>query len=274
MESVDLNSIKNELIEAIKNANVLINSKVKEKVDNYSGLFCNTLKENYSVSKDTGMPLCQDTGMVEFFVFVGKDLCFNENINDFLNNCVEEVYTKNPFRYSTVNDPLFERKNLNNNTPAIVHLFQTNDSTLKIKFLIKGGGSENNTALFMLKPSSTKEDVVEIVKSFIKENGAKSCPPLHVGIGVGGSSDKAIILSKMALLKDFNERNSNELYANLENKLIKELNELKIGFQGLGKGSSVHSVHINYFPTHIATLPLAISVDCYLCRKGEVCFEY
>lgn len=274
MKTIDLNSIKDELIEAIKTANTLINPKVKEKIDEYSGLFCNVLKENYSVSKETGMPLCQDTGMVEFFVFVGKGLCFNESIDDFLNECVKDVYTKNPFRYSTVDDPLFKRKNLNNNTPAILHLFQTNDNLLRIKFLIKGGGSENNTALFMLKPSSTENDVVDKVKSFIKENGAKSCPPLHVGIGIGGSSDKAIILSKMALLEEFDKRNSNELYAKLENKLIKELNNLSIGFQALGKGSSVHSVHVKYFPTHIATLPLAISVDCYLCRKGEVCFEY
>ncbi|HHV01135.1 MAG TPA: fumarate hydratase, partial [Defluviitoga tunisiensis] len=127
--------------------------------------------------------------------------------------------------------------------------------------------------LYMLRPSSNIEDFKRVIIEHIKENGAKGCPPLHVGIGVGGTSDEAIVLSKLALTKNFKERNIESRYASLEIELIKRLNELKIGFQGLGKGVSVFSVHIEAFPTHIATLPVGISTDCYLCRKGVIDIE-
>src|SRR5690606_14403455 len=152
------------------------------------------------------------------------------------------------------------------NTPPIIHIFQTKGNNLEIRFLIKGGGSENLSRLYMLRPSSNIEDFKRVIIEHIKENGAKGCPPLHVGIGVGGTSDEAIVLSKLALTKNFKERNIESRYASLEIELIKRLNELKIGFQGLGKGVSVFSVHIEAFPTHIATLPVGISTDCYLCR--------
>lgn len=267
------NEIVKKVSELIVEKNCIINEEVKVFLDEYRGPFSKVLKENYKIAHDEGLPLCQDTGLVEFFVFIGNEVKLEEPIKDTLNEIVETVYIHNPFRYSIVGDPLFERKNTQNNTPAVVHVFETPGNKLEIRFLIKGGGSENLSRLYMMRPSSNIENFKRAVVEHIKENGAKGCPPLHVGIGVGGTSDMAMVLSKLALTKDFKERNSDPKYANLETELVRELNELKIGFQGLGKGVSVFSVHIEVSPTHIATLPVGIAADCYLCRKGVIEFE-
>ncbi|MGB4375593.1 MAG: fumarate hydratase [Defluviitoga tunisiensis] len=267
------NEIMEKLSKSLVEKNCVINDEVKSFVDGYNGPFCEVLKENYKIAQTEGIPLCQDTGIVEFFVFIGHEVRVEEPLVEILNEVVEIVYSQSPFRYSVVRDPLFERKNTQNNTPPIIHIFQTKGNNLEIRFLIKGGGSENLSRLYMLRPSSNIEDFKRVIIEHIKENGAKGCPPLHVGIGVGGTSDEAMILSKLALTKNFKERNIESRYASLEIELIKRLNELKIGFQGLGKGVSVFSVHIEAFPTHIATLPVGISTDCYLCRKGVIDIE-
>ena len=268
---------KNIIIEKISTLleknNYLINSEVKPFIDDYSGPFSQALKKNYVYAQNDKLPLCQDTGMIEFFVFLGNKVELEESLETTLNEAVKRVYVNNPFRFSIVEDPLFERINTKNNTPCIVHLFSTGGNTLEIRALVKGGGSENLSRLFMLKPSSSVQDLKDIVITHIKENGMKACPPLHVGIGIGGSSDKALVLSKLALTKSFYEKNLNEKYSKLEEELKEEINRLKIGFQGLKEGISAYSVHIEAFPTHIATLPVGISVDCYLCRKGVVKFE-
>lgn len=257
----------------LKQKNCIINEEVKPFIDEYNGPFSKALKENYKIAQKEKLPLCQDTGMVEFFVFLGNRTILEEPIDASLNKAVGTIYTEMPFRYSVVKDPLFERKNTKTNTPSVVHMFPKEGKDLEIRFLIKGGGSENLTRLFMMKPSSTVEELKKVVIAHVKENGARGCPPLHIGIGIGGSADKAIVLSKLALTKDFNDRNKTFSYANLEEELLKELNELELGFQGLKSGISVYSVHIEDFPTHIATLPVGISIDCYLCRNGVIKFE-
>jgi len=265
--------ISEKIKKAIIDANIKINPKVEEIIERYEGPFSDIIKENYRVSKEEKLPLCQDTGIVEFFVFIGHEVKLEEPIEETLNRAVGEVYSEYPFRYSIVTDPLFERINTGTNTPAIVHIFQVKGKSLEIRFLVKGGGSENLTVLRMMTPTSDVEKVKEFVVEHIKEHGAKACPPLHVGIGIGGTADKALLLSKLALTKSFEERNKDPKYAELEKELEEELNFLGIGFQGLGKGITVYSVHIEHFPTHIATLPVAVSVDCYLCRRGKVTFE-
>ncbi|PLV56672.1 fumarate hydratase [Thermotoga sp. SG1] len=258
---------------AIVEANVKINEEIREIIEEYEGPFSDIIKENYRISKEENLPLCQDTGMVEFFVFLGHKTVLEEPIEQTLNKAVEEVYREYPFRFSVVSDPLFDRINTETNTPAVVHLFQVEGNKLEIRFLVKGGGSENLSVLRMMNPTSGIDRIKEFVVEHIKEHGAKACPPLHVGIGIGGTADKAVLLSKLALTRDFKERNEDPRYAELERELENELNLLGIGFQGLGKGKTVYSVHIEHFPTHIATLPVAISVDCYLCRKGKVIVE-
>ncbi len=254
-------------------ANVFICKDVEKEIAKYNGVFSNELKENTLISKKKGLPLCQDTGIVEFFVFFPKNINIDFDFNQALNESVIRTYEKNPFRYSTVKEPLFERKNMKNNSPSIIHYFFHDEKYIEIRFLIKGGGSENLSILNMFNPSVDSNDIKKFIIEHIKNNGVRGCPPLNVGIGIGGTSDKALILSKLALTEEFNFRNPDKNYAQLETELIKELNNLNIGFQALGEGISVYNVHIKEYSTHIATLPLAISIDCYLSRKGRVKIE-
>lgn len=267
---IDSNEMKEKLIEQLLHANTLANEFVKRQIEEYNGPFDDVLKKNIIVAQQTGLPLCQDTGMVEFFVFTGYNVVFTQPVDEILNEVVRQVYTKNPFRYSVVKDPVFERKNTSDNTPAVVHTFVTDKENVQIRFLVKGGGSENLTRLFMLNPSTRADEIVNLVVNHVSEHGAKGCPPLNIGIGIGASSDKAMVLSKLALTRELNEKNEDPRYAKLEQTITDRLNQLKIGFQGLFSGITAYSVHIEHAPTHIANLPLAISVDCYLCRKGVV----
>jgi len=265
--------IKETIKQAIRDANTRINEDIKPFIDHYNGPFSEALKENYHISCSTGLPLCQDTGMLEFFCFLGVGFRLERPLQEVLDEIVYEVYKESPYRLSTVDDPLFDRKNRMDNTPAIVHIFSVVGKSLEIRFLIKGGGSENLSRLYMMTPSATKEEVVEQIVQHIKEAGARACPPLKVGIGLGGTSETAMMISKLALTSQISEKNQDQQYALLEDEIKTRINNLKIGFQGLGKGISCYSVHILTHPTHIATLPLAISVDCYLCRTGCVSFE-
>lgn len=270
---VNSDEIQERLTEQLFYANTSVSEFVKEQVEKYDGPFNDVLKRNIVVAQQTGLPLCQDTGMIEFFVFKGYNVVFTQPIDEILNKVVRRVYTKNPFRYSVVKDPIFERKNTFDNTPAIVHTFITNQEHVQIRFLIKGGGSENLTKLFMLNPSARIDEIIDVVVNHVKEHGAKGCPPLNVGMGIGGSSDKAVVLSKLALTREPNEQNEDARYAELEKVILNKLNQLKIGFQGLFSGITAYSVHIEHAPTHIANLPVAISFDCYLCRKGVINVE-
>lgn len=266
-----IETLKKELIKA----NTVINSEVLKVLERYSSNdLVKFLLKNAEIASKNKLPLCQDTGVVEFFVELGNEVILEdlEDIESILNKAVSEVYEQNYFRYSLVSDPLFERENTFSNTPSVVNIEHVPGAELKISFLIKGGGSENLTVLKMFEPSASKDDIIKFIVEHIKNNGSKACPPLQIGIGIGGTAEKALTLSKKALLRSFNERNKNILYRNLEIQILEELNKLKIGFQGLGFGPSILSVNIEYFPTHIATLPVALSVNCYLCRKGVVRF--
>ncbi len=265
--------IISELEQKLIRSNTSFDSEAFEFLKEYDGPFADLLKENVQVARETGLPLCQDTGIVEFFVFMGHKVCLKEPIGEILEKAVRKVYKSQPYRYSTVVDPLFNRRSRNDNTPPIYHIFSTNGDKLEILFLVKGGGSENLSKLYMLNPSTTSQQIEDIVVDHIRENGARGCPPLNIGIGIGGSADEAIVLSKLALTMSFKERNPIREYAELEEKMLREINSLSIGYQGLGVGITAYSVHIKEFPTHIATLPLAISVDCYLSRKGKIVIE-
>lgn len=266
---VVLDKLKEELVKA----NIRLNEEVKRIVAEYEGPFSDIIKENYIISEKECLPLCQDTGILEFFVFLGHEVVLEEPIEKTLNSAVEEVYVAYPFRYSIVSDPVFERINTHNNTPVVVHVFQVEGKKLEIRFLVKGGGSENLSTLHMMNPSVGASEIKDFVVEFVKEHGAKACPPLHIGVGIGGTADKALVLSKLALTKDFSERHPDPRYAELEEEILRTVNLLGIGYQGLGHGITAYSVHVEYFPTHIATLPVAVSVDCYLCRKGKIVFE-
>jgi len=200
-------------------------------------------------------------------------VALEEPLQRTLETAVAETYRAYPFRDSTVAEPLFQRTPLKDNVPPMVHLFQTEGNLLEIRFLIKGGGSENLSRYYALEPSAGVEEVENRVVELIREKGAMSCPPLHIGIGIGGSAEKAFVNAKYALTYPLEVRNPHPGYAQLEERLIQKLNSLSIGFQGLGAGPTVLAVHTACEPTHIATLPLAVAVDCFLNRKGTVRYE-
>lgn len=256
-----------------------MNIKAKEKVvsffQNYEGPFKEEILKNFEIAANQQLPLCQDTGIVEFFVWKGCMIFTEKPINDILYDAVKYTYTKMGFRKSVVVDPLFSRKNTQDNTPPIVHIFETEEPILDIWIIVKGGGSENLSALFMLQPSEGYDSASRRVVEHIKENGRNACPPIKIGIGIGGTADEAILISKLALFdEDVRKYNRHILrYFDVENDLKEQLTKLKIGVQGLGFGEGIHDIKVYGAPTHIASLPVAISVDCYLLRSGMVVID-
>ncbi|HRT01686.1 MAG TPA: fumarate hydratase, partial [Fervidobacterium sp.] len=264
---------------ALLDINTSINPKVERLLDSYDGPFARELKENMRIARTSKMPLCQDTGVVEFFIWKGYDIQLTSPLKNTLEQAVRDTYTDNGFRKGIVSDPLFERKNTLDNTPAIVHILEIDESTIDIWMIAKGGGSENLSTLFMLQPSESYENVLKCIVEHIEKNAANACPPIIVGIGIGGTSDKAILLSKLALfdpsatesLHRYDEKIGE--YTQMADELQEAFSNLKIGVQGLGIGPTVQRTSVLSYPTHIATLPLAISVDCYLSRTSRVVIE-
>ncbi len=266
----DEEKLKDSLRKELVKANTHVDDLIWKNLLSYDGPFAEFLRKNVEVAKRTGLPLCQDTGMVEFFVFVPPNVVLRD-LTSTLNEIVREVYSSNPFRYGVVSDPLFKRQNTKDNTPAIIHIIQWELESMQIRFLVKGGGSENLSRLFMFVPTSGKQIIVDKVVQHIAENGWNACPPLKIGIGIGGSSEQAMLLSKVALTED--KPSQEEKYAELEREIFEKINQLHIGYQGLGHGITCYAVRVLHAPTHIATLPVGVSVDCYLCRRGIIDVE-
>lgn len=245
----------------------IINAKDNSKQRENSIL--SLLLENEKIATLEKVPLCQDTGMAIVNLEIGQDVCFvNGDLNNAINQAVKEAYTNHYLRFSVVDDPLFERKNTNDNTPAVIHYEIVKGDKVKITCLAKGFGSENASKLVMLNPSDGIEGVKKEVINRVKEKGANACPPLTIGIGIGGTMDQCAYLSKKALLR--NElHNANKNYKELEEELLQEINKLDIGPAGLHGRNTCIKVAIEYAPTHIAGLPLSININCHAVRKEE-----
>jgi len=281
-----LKSLKNIVYELVSEKlielNTILNKEVEVLLKNYDGPFSKELKENSEIAKEKKLPLCQDTGIVEFFVFKPFNLELEESIQKTLFKAVKDVYEKHGYRKSTVIDPLYSRRNMLNNLPAIIHEFEIaderelkgiEDRKLEIWILVKGGGSENLSALFMMPPSSDEKLISTVILEHIKKHGPNACPPINVGIAIGGTADMAVTLSRLALFEYEPRISYLQEYNELSEKLFIEINQLKIGVQGLGQGPSCRKVRVLGYPTHIATLPVAISIDCYLSRVGRVIID-
>lgn len=269
----DCDTMVQRISEQLTIVNTTMAEDVLRHVEMYNGPFCEVIKRNVVVAKERDLPLCQDTGFVEFFVFAHPSSVFEKSIQCICDESVRKAYISKPYRFSLVNDPLYDRKNTQDNTPSVCHLFHWDEEKLQVRFLIKGGGSENLTRLFMLSPGSSEDDLVRLLVEHVSHHGFNSCPPVRIGVGIGGSADKAMVLSRLALTYGLNERNEDPRYTDLEKRILNELNKLRIGFQGLGVGPTSLSVRILYAPTHIANLPVAVSFDCYLSRRGVVKIE-
>ena len=227
------------------------------------------LLDNTSLAKDKGLAVCQDTGMAVFFVRLGQEVHIEGGLlTDAIDEGVRVGYSKNGYRASVL-DPI-SRINTKDNTPAIVHIDLVEGENLEIEFLPKGFGSENMSRLFMLKPSQGVEGVKDCIVQAVEESGANPCPPIIVGVGIGGTAEKAMSVAKEQLLREVGEPSSDDTLAAMEKEVLERINALKIGAQGFGGDTTALAVHIGKFPTHIAALPVAVNIQCNAMRKSRV----
>lgn len=226
------------------------------------------LIENADIADRKEVPICQDTGMAVFFIELGNEVHIEgDTLTDAVNKGVAQGYTEGYLRKSVVKDPL-NRVNTKDNTPAVIYYDYVKGDEIKITFAPKGFGSENKGGLKMLNPSDGVQGVIDFVVDTVRHAGANPCPPIVVGVGIGGTMDKAAVLSKKALTRDITIRNSNSYYAELEEQLLEKVNKLGIGPAGMGGTTTAMAVNIEVFPTHIAGLPVAVNINCHATRHA------
>lgn len=226
--------------------------------------------ENAAIAARERLPLCQDTGFAVWFVEYGDRLAFDRgDIYEALNEGTRRGYKKFFLRKSILKDPIFDRSNTFDNTPAVIHLKLVPGDKLKLTLAPKGGGSENMSGLRMLRPADGLEGVKNFVVDTVKHAGGNPCPPTVVGVGVGGTMEMCAILAKRALLRKLGERNPDPRYAALELELLARLNESGVGPQGLGGDVTCLDVHIEQHPCHLASLPVAVNLNCHAARHAE-----
>lgn len=224
------------------------------------------LNENMKIAQEEQIPICQDTGMAVVFLNIGQDLHIEGmDLHDAVNEGVRQGYREGYLRKSVVKDPLI-RENTKDNTPAIVHIDIVSGDKLEILVAPKGFGSENMSRVFMLKPADGAEGVRKSVLEAVKDAGPNACPPMVVGVGLGGSFEKAAFLAKKALTRNFDQRSEKEHIRILEEELLQEINQLGIGPGGLGGSTTALGVNIETYPTHIAGMPLAVNICCHVNR--------
>ena len=223
------------------------------------------LEENLEIAKADSIPICQDTGMAVVFVEVGQKVKVKGSLTDAINEGVRQGYTEGYLRESVVSDPI-ERVNTNDNTPAVIHYDIVEGDQIKITIAPKGFGSENMSKIVMLKPADGIEGVKEVVLNAVKEAGPNACPPMVVGVGIGGTFEKCAYLAKKALARSVDSKNENEMYADLEDELLEKINKTGIGPGGLGGTQTALGVNVETYPTHIAGLPVAVNICCHVNR--------
>jgi fumarate hydratase subunit alpha len=248
--------------------NRLIQAREKEDWDIAKGIL-DQIIENANIARNEDMPMCQDTGVTCVFLEIGQDVHFvGGNLEEAVNEGIRRGYNEGFLRKSVVKDPL-DRVNTKDNTPGMIYYDIVPGDKVKITVAPKGFGSENMSQLKMLKPSDGLKGVKDFVLKAVKEAGPNPCPPIIVGVGIGGTFDKAATLAKKSLIRPVEERNSNPYYANLEEELLKEINNLGIGPQGFGGRTTALAVNIETYPTHIAGLPVAVNINCHATRHAE-----
>ncbi len=226
--------------------------------------------ENYGIAQTRQEPICQDTGVACVFLEVGQEVHFQGNLEEAIHEGVRQGYREGYLRKSVVADPL-DRVNTGDNTPAMIYYELVPGDQVKITVAPKGFGSENMSAIKMLRPSDGRQGVKDFVLQTVEQAGPNPCPPIVVGVGIGGTFDKAALLAKKALMRSVDSPNKKPFYAQLEQELLEEINALGIGPQGFGGRTTALAVNIEEFPTHIAGLPVAVNINCHVTRhKTEV----
>lgn len=226
--------------------------------------------ENADIARNEQMPLCQDCGLTVIFVELGQDVhIVGGGLNEAITEGVRRGYEKGYLRKSMVEHPFSSRINTRDNTPPVIHTTVVPGDELKITVVPKGGGSENMTRLAMLKPADGREGVIDFVVESVRKAGANPCPPIIVGVGIGGSAEKAMLLAKHSLLRKVGQPSPDPEAAELEAELLERVNRIGIGPQGLGGITTALAVHVETFPCHIASLPVAVNLQCHSARHKE-----
>lgn len=247
---------------------VIQESYLSESDDKARGIIGDMI-ENLDIAKREQMPICQDTGMAVFFVDIGRDVRLDGDITEAINEGVRRGYRDGRLRASVVSDPIL-RVNTRDNTPAVIYYDIVEGDRIRIRFAPKGFGSENMGSLKMLKPSDGIEGIRQFVIDTVKIAGPNPCPPIVVGVGIGGTMDKACQLAKRALFRDIDSYSEKEHVRQLEEELLEEINKLGVGPQGFGGDTSALGVNIETYPTHIAGLPVAVNINCHVARHVEI----
>lgn len=277
MRQIDLNDIQNAVYSLVKDACYNIDEKVlsciKEKelleINPLGKIVLKKIIENDLIARNNNEPMCQDTGVTVVFLEIGNDVHFDGDIYEAINKGVSKAYIDGYLRKSVVRHPL-DRVNTKDNTPAIIHTKLVVGDKVKITIAPKGGGSENVSLVKMLIPADGVKGIKDLVLNTVKEAGGKPCPPIIVGIGLGGNLEKSALLAKEALLRDIDDINPDPILCSLENDLLSSINNLGIGPMGFGGSTTCLAVKINSYPCHIASLPVAINIQCHASRHKTI----
>ncbi len=251
--------LSKDMCEALEKANKNEESSLGKQI-------LDQLKENMEIAGEEMIPICQDTGMAVIFMEIGQDVHFeNGQLLDAVNEGVRQGYVDGYLRKSVVKDPII-RENTKDNTPAVIHYNIVPGDKVKITLAPKGFGSENMSRVFMLKPADGIEGVKNAIITAVKDAGPNACPPMVIGVGIGGTFEKCALMAKEALTRNVNEHSSIEYVKDLEVEMLEKINQLGIGPGGLGGKTTALAVNINTYPTHIAGLPVAINICCHVNR--------
>jgi fumarate hydratase subunit alpha len=227
--------------------------------------------ENTDISNREEIPLCQDTGAAVIMLELGQEVHINGGeLYDCINEGVRQGYEKGYLRKSMVRQPFSARVNTKDNTPAIIHTDIVPGDKLKISVLPKGGGSENCSRLTVMPPARGRQGIIDFVVNLVEESGSNPCPPIIIGLGIGGTTDKTMAMAKKALLRKVGEQNPDPEVADLEKEILKRVNNLGIGPMGYGGRTTALAVHAEVFPSHIASMPVAVNIQCWCARHKEI----
>ncbi len=278
MREIEADKITQTVRELVIKANKILPEDLVEciscsknfETNNTAKSILSDLERNIDAAKELDIPVCQDTGMAVIFAKIGQEVhitggSFEKAVND----GVSQGYTDGLLRKSVVSDPLKNRVNTNDNTPAIIHTSIVDGDKIEITAAPKGFGSENMSALKMFTPSAKREDIIDFIVDCVKTAGSNPCPPVVIGVGIGGDFEYSAILAKKALCRNVSQRNPDEFYADMEKELLERINALDIGPQGFGGKTTALCVNIETYPTHIAGLPVAVNVGCHVTRHAS-----
>ena len=276
IRNINVDEITKNIKEMCIEANHYLSSDMKEAIDKsvvtekstLGKKILNQLEENLKIADEETIPICQDTGMAVVFMKIGQDVHFEGgNLEDAINEGVRQGYVEGYLRKSVVKDPLI-RENTKDNTPAIIHYEMTTGDKVQITVAPKGFGSENMSRVFMLKPADGIEGVKEAILTAVKDAGPNACPPMVVGVGIGGTFEKCALMAKKALTRNINEHSEIPYVREMEEEVLEKINKTGIGPGGLGGTTTALAVNINTYPTHIAGLPVAINICCHVNRHA------